>query len=140
MTGLIQIPHQFTPPPSLNFILDPTCSIVHTFRFAIEESFIMAPHQNTSRIKNSVFTGFAILIFLSILIIIIPGAYLWLPAKVHYHVVEKHTVSVTDGQAWVNIGILIPRSGPYQTVSSPIIQWSGEQEWISYALEQIFLT
>jgi hypothetical protein len=106
---------------------------MYTFRFAIEESFIMALYPNSSSIKKSVFTGFAILFFLSVLVILIPGAYLWLPAKVRYHIVEKHTVSVSDGQARVNIGIIVPKSGPYQTVSSPIIQWSGEQEWISYA-------
>jgi hypothetical protein len=92
----------------------------------------MALHSITSRIKNSVSTGFAVLFVLAILIITIPGAYLWLPAKVRYHIVEKHTISVSNDQAWVNIGIIIPKSGPYQTVSNPKIHWGGEQEWISY--------
>lgn len=93
----------------------------------------MAPYPVSSRTKTCLTSGIAIISLLAVLVIAIPGAYLWLPAKVHYHIVEKHTVSVTDGQARVNIGVIIPRSGPYQAVGSPKIQWGGEQEWISYA-------
>lgn len=70
--------------------------------------------------------------FFIILILAIPGAYFWLPAKVHYHFVEKHHISVPEGQAGLKIGIIIPKSGPYQTVNDPVIQWGGEQEWVSY--------
>lgn len=93
----------------------------------------MALQPTTSKKKNIVSAGLVILGCLAILVIAIPGAYLWLPAKVHYHIVEKHTVSVSNDQSNVRIGIVIPKSGPYQTVSNQRIQWSGEQEWISYA-------
>jgi hypothetical protein len=92
----------------------------------------MGMHPIRLRIKKSVSTGFAVLFVLTVLIITIPGAYLWLPAKVRYHFVEKHTISVSNDQARVNIGIILPKSGPYQTVSNPKIQWGGEQEWNSY--------
>jgi hypothetical protein len=86
----------------------------------------------TSRIRNFVSTGAAILAFLSVLIITIPGAYLWLPAKVRYHITEMHTLSVSNDLARVNIGIIVPKSGPYQVVNNPKIQWNGNQELISY--------
>ena len=92
----------------------------------------------TSRIKNSASSGIAILFFLAVLVITIPGAYLWLPANVHYHIVEKHTVSVSIDQANVKIGIVIPKSGPYQTVSNTLIQWGGERERISFAYMDVY--
>jgi hypothetical protein len=98
----------------------------------------MGMHPIRLRIKNLLSTGFAILFVLTVLIITIPGAYLWLPANVHYHIVEKHTVSVSNDQARVNIGMIVPKSGPYQTVSNSKIQWSGEQEWISYGYTDIY--
>ena len=91
----------------------------------------MTVHTVLSRINHPLIVGFSILLCLCILILAIPGAYFWLPANVHYHVIEKHHISILKGQAGVKIGIVIPKSGPYQTVRDPVIQWEGEQEWVS---------
>jgi hypothetical protein len=98
----------------------------------------MALHPISPRIKKYIPVGFGILLCLTILIITIPGAYLWLPAKVHYHIVEKHKVSASKDSSNIKIGIVIPSSGPYQTVSDPIIRWEGEQERINYAYLNVY--
>lgn len=85
------------------------------------------------RIKNFVTSGVVMVLFLAALIITIPTAYLWLPANIKYHVVERHTLSVPKDHARVNIGCILPRSGPYQTVDNRNVQWQGKQEWVSYA-------
>jgi hypothetical protein len=92
----------------------------------------MTVHTVLSRINHPLIVGFSILLCLCILILAIPGAYFWLPANVHYHVIEKHHISILKGQAGVKIGIVIPKSGPYQTVSDPVIRWDGEQDIVSY--------
>jgi hypothetical protein len=91
----------------------------------------MAAHLN--RIKNLATTGFTIVIILAIPIIAIPATYLWLPAKVKYHIVERHTLSVPKGHASVSLGLILPKSGPYQTVDNQRVQWDSEQETESYA-------
>lgn len=93
----------------------------------------MTMHPIRTRIKKCATTGFAMIFIFTILIITIPAAYLWLPANVKYHIVEKHTISIPEDRARVNIGFILPKSGSYQTVNNPRIEWGGEQEWISYA-------
>lgn len=99
---------------------------------------ILALPPISSRITKDIPVGFGILLCFTVLIITISGAYLWLPAKVHYHIVEKHKVSASKDRSNVKIGIVIPSSSPYQTVSDPIIRWEGEQERINYAYLDVY--
>jgi hypothetical protein len=78
--------------------------------------------------KKYLTNGLIIVSFILILVITIPGAYFGLPAKTHYHIVEKHKVSGLDDHARVNIGIVLPKSGAYQEIKNILVQWEGEQE------------
>ena len=53
------------------------------------------------------------------------GTYLFVPAKLHYRVTERYTISELDRNADVYLGILIPVSRPYQTIDAPKIEWEG---------------
>ena len=56
------------------------------------------------------------------------GSFLLLPAHLHYHIEERYTISTDDDEAAVYLGVLIPKSGPYQEVRNSQISWNGEQE------------
>ncbi len=54
------------------------------------------------------------------------------PAKVHYHVTEQYIFNSQQAGAQVSLGVLLPRSGPYQTVKNLAITWQGDQETIAH--------
>jgi hypothetical protein len=56
------------------------------------------------------------------------GSFLLLPAQLHYHIEEKYLFSAEEGEAAIFLGILIPKSGPYQEVKNINISWDGVQE------------
>ncbi len=55
------------------------------------------------------------------------GAYFWIPAKVHFHVIESYLFSAKNEDAEVNLGVFIPKNGPYQQIENLQINWSGSQ-------------
>ena len=69
-----------------------------------------------------------LLLCLSILVIVTFGSYLLLPAHLHYQIEEKYQFSIEEGDAVVWLGVLIPRSGPYQEVKNIKISWGGVQK------------
>jgi len=68
-----------------------------------------------------------LIVCLTLLVVVTFGSFLLLPAHLHYHVEEKYLFSVQEGDAAVNLGILIPKSGPYQEVKNIEISWDGVQ-------------
>lgn len=56
------------------------------------------------------------------------AAYIILPAKVNYRVSKTFIISQPMEEARVFLGLLLPRSGPYQIVDNLSIQWDSEQE------------
>ncbi|MFC1922951.1 transglutaminase family protein [Chloroflexota bacterium] len=70
----------------------------------------------------------ALILCLTLLVVVTYGSFLLLPAQLHYHIEEKYLFSIEEGNAAVNLGILIPKSGPYQEVKNIKISWDGFQE------------
>ncbi len=48
----------------------------------------------------------------------------WFPAELHYKFTETYAFT-SDEAAAVNLAVLLPTSGPYQTVTEPQISWPG---------------
>jgi protein tyrosine phosphatase (PTP) superfamily phosphohydrolase (DUF442 family) len=55
-------------------------------------------------------------------------AYLGLPASAYYRVTERYLFTAPDEEALISLGVLVPRSGPYQTVENLRVVWDGEEE------------
>jgi hypothetical protein len=92
---------------------------------------------NSSRSKrgkiHSLFAAATAFICLLLLPLIAIGAYTLLPAKIHYHVTKTFQISQETEPSQVFLGILLPKSGSYQTVRDMSIQWDGDQELDSRA-------
>jgi hypothetical protein len=69
-----------------------------------------------------------LLLCLFLLVIVTFGSFLLLPAHLHYHIEEKYLFLIEEGDAVIRLGVLIPRSGPYQEVKNIKISWGGVQE------------
>ena len=69
-----------------------------------------------------------LLLCLSLLVIVTFGSFLLFPTHLHYHIEEHYQFSIEEGDAVVWLGVLIPRSGPYQAVKNIELSWGGVQE------------
>ncbi len=69
-----------------------------------------------------------LILCLTLLVVVTFGSFLLLPAQLHYHIEEKYLFSIEEGEAAIYLGILIPKSGPYQEVKNIMISWDGVQE------------
>jgi len=56
------------------------------------------------------------------------GAFMGLPASLHYHISEHYSLSASQESALVYLGVLVPQSGPYQTIKDLRVLWDGEQD------------
>ncbi len=69
-----------------------------------------------------------LILCISLLAAVTFGTFLLFPAHIHYHIEEKYLFSSDESDAIVHLGILIPKSGPYQEVKNIKISWDGAQE------------
>lgn len=97
-------------------------------------------NKNTMRINNSrksiniyLFGGGSLIVIIAILSITVFAAYKWLPAKVHYHITKTFQFSQETGGANIYLGLILPKSGPNQSVNNLLVQWDGSQEKRSLA-------
>jgi len=74
-----------------------------------------------------------LILVLIVLAITAVSAYALLPAKVHYHIKKAFHVSQDAGDANIYLGVVLPKSGPYQDVHNLSIQWDGAQDTHSRA-------
>ena len=79
------------------------------------------------------FAAATLLICVLLLSITALGAYTILPAKVNYHIAKTFTITQHVGEAQIYLGLLLPRSGPYQVVEDVAVRWDGRQETSSRA-------
>ena len=68
------------------------------------------------------------ILVLAILALTAVSAYALLPAKVHYHIKKTFQVSQDSGDTNIYLGLMLPKSGPYQTIHNVSIQWDGGQD------------
>ncbi|MFN2214747.1 MAG: transglutaminase-like domain-containing protein [Anaerolineales bacterium] len=73
-------------------------------------------------------TAASLVAILALLSITALGAYTLLPAKIHYRITKTFHIYQTTGDAEINLGLMLPKSGPYQSVHNLSIQWDGDQE------------
>ena len=69
-----------------------------------------------------------IVLCLGLIIFIVLGAFFRLPANVYYHVAERYTFSGGDIDTPIYLGVMIPKSGPYQQVENVQIFWDGVRQ------------
>jgi len=82
-----------------------------------------------------------LILCLTLLAVVTFGSFLLLPAHLHYHIEEKYLFSIEEGDSAIYLGMLIPKSGPYQEVKNFNISWDGEQERANRKyVEVIFLS
>ena len=55
--------------------------------------------------------------------------YVWfyIPASTHYHIEEIYTFQSNEKDAKVRLAIMLPKSGPYQTVENLTVSWEGTE-------------
>ncbi|HNT75559.1 MAG TPA: transglutaminase-like domain-containing protein [Anaerolineae bacterium] len=53
------------------------------------------------------------------------AGYFWLPARVRYTITERYRFTAPGEGAHVALGVLLPTSGPYQTVGDALVTWEG---------------
>lgn len=78
--------------------------------------------------KSYLISGVSLIILLVILSITVLVAYSWFPAKIHYQIKKNFRISQDGDAANIYFGIIVPKSGPYQTVQNMNIVWNGSQE------------
>jgi len=67
-----------------------------------------------------------IILCLGLIIFIVLGAFFQLSANVHYHVTESYTFSGGEKDSQIFLGVMLPKSGPYQQVKNVHISWDGD--------------
>ena len=65
------------------------------------------------------------LFYLIFLLICMGAGWLILPASVHYQITEQYIFNSELADAQVALGVLLPRSGPYQAVEKVLVSWDG---------------
>jgi hypothetical protein len=65
---------------------------------------------------------------LGLIALAIFGAFFVLPARQNYHIRESFVFSDSLETSDVFLGVLVPKSGPYQSVSPITIQWPGDYQ------------
>ena len=55
--------------------------------------------------------------------------YVWfyIPASTHYHIEETYSFQSNEKDAKVRLAIMLPKSGPYQTVKNLAVSWEGTE-------------
>ena len=78
--------------------------------------------------KRYLVSGVSLITILVILSITVLFAYSWLPAKIHYQIHKTFRISQIEDGTYIYLGIVVPQSGPYQTVKNLNVVWNGNQE------------
>ena len=63
--------------------------------------------------------------YIVLLALAVLAAFFLIPTTVRYHVVERYTFAGGESQIPLALGVIVPRSGPYQTVSPAAVEWEG---------------
>ncbi len=62
---------------------------------------------------------------LAVLLVVI--AWFWLPTTVRYHITERYSFQAKEAESQVFLGVMLPKTGPYQRVENSVISWAGHQ-------------
>jgi hypothetical protein len=79
-------------------------------------------------LRRNFLIGLSILLCLALVVMALVFTYILIPANVHYHITERYRFSTHDGETAIFLGVMVPKTGPYQTVKNLEITWDGVQE------------
>jgi hypothetical protein len=72
------------------------------------------------------------MVCLGLIVFVMLGTFFYLPANIHYHVTERFVFSGAGENSSVYLGVMLPKSGPYQWVGNIEISWDGVQREENY--------
>ena len=81
--------------------------------------------------------GLRSILCLGLIILIVLGTFFCLPANVHYHVTERYIFSGRGEETPVYLGVMLPKSGPYQWVGNVEVFWDGVQANFNYGFADV---
>ena len=84
-----------------------------------------AKNKKTTRKKASPWRGRLVVAILALIFVLI--SLYWVPAELNYQITETYQISSAETTD-LHLAILLPISGPYQTVSDPEVTWPGVWE------------
>ena len=90
--------------------------------------------KSAKRWIGNIFSSGSLLFCLIIYSVVIIVAYIYLPARVSYRIREQYRFYLDGECKSTYLGLLLPKSGPYQTVSNRMIFWDGELETETYEI------
>jgi hypothetical protein len=82
-----------------------------------------APEKQPARGKAPRWRGRLVVAVLALIFVLI--SLYWVPAELNYRVTESYQITSSDTTD-LHLAVLLPISGPYQTVSDPEVTWPGE--------------
>jgi len=93
---------------------------------------------NAKKFHNLIFIGASIIFCLVVIVAAILAGYFLIPSNVHYHISEQYQFFTQDKETSVYLGVMVPKSGPYQIVENVEIAWSGEYVIEEHAFIDVF--
>ena len=88
-------------------------------------------------IRIPLLRGLGGILFLAIISFAVLGSFFLLPANIHYHVTERYVFSGMGEDTPFYLGIMLPKSGPYQMVENIEVLWGGVQQVDRYGFVDI---
>lgn len=55
------------------------------------------------------------------------SAFLLIPASVSYRITERYALTTSQPDVGVHLAVMVPKSGPYQTVENVSVDWPGDE-------------
>jgi len=59
----------------------------------------------------------------TLVVLLLLVAWLWLPTTIRYHITEHYQLQSTGADSHVFLGVMLPKTGPYQRVENLTISW-----------------
>jgi hypothetical protein len=67
------------------------------------------------------------------------AAFLLPPASVRYQIVERYAFEASRAGAGVHLAVMLPKSGPYQTIENVTINWPGDDRRVAHPSADVML-
>ncbi len=78
--------------------------------------------------QKTLLTGLSSVLCVGVIVFIVLGSFFLLPANIVYHVREEYLFSGSGEDTPVALAVMLPKSGPYQSVDHLEISWNGSQQ------------
>jgi hypothetical protein len=72
------------------------------------------------------------LLYIFVMLTFLAIGWFVIPTSVQYHLTERYAFTSLQQDATIYLAVIVPKTGPYQTVENIHIIWNGTQEQISY--------